>query len=280
MIHHQRQVLLRVLLTATLMTAPAVSLSFAEELPEGSSVAAKAPLSRKDGIRAFNNEYRHVQALYKAKLYSDAEKKIEELQWQLAAEDLPAGYRRKMRKRLETLASGMAERQARDDIREQKRRQKEARRGGQSPIVEAENQNDILPSPQPGPAGDQAGRFSEGVLAMKEQLARERRFLESEFQTRLAALYKRGVDRFQAQDFGAAEEIFHEVDRLSPGYKETRQYLKKAEDKREQKSMPVPVESVPASFSPERAAIISQALDLMEQNPEETLSVGKEEKNL
>lgn len=276
MIHYQWQVLLWVLLTATFMTAPAVSLSFAEELPEGSRVAVKAPLSRKDGIRAFNNEYRHVLALYKAKLYSDAEKKIEELQWQLAAEDLPAGYRSKMRKRLETLASGMAE----HGIREQKRQQKEARRGGQSPIVEAENQNEILPSPQPGPAGDQAGRFSEGVLAMKEQLARERRFLESEFQTRLAALYKRGVDRFQAQDFGAAAEIFHEVDLLSPEYKETRQYLKKAEDKSEQKSMPVPAESVSAPFPPERAAIISQALDLMEQNPEETLSVGNEEKNL
>ena len=65
------------------------------------------------------------------------------------------------------------------------------------------------------------------VLDRKIKIVREKRFLDSEFEEGVDRLYKKGVTRFGSKDYSTCRIDFEEVERLHPGYKDTRDYLKK-----------------------------------------------------
>lgn len=79
------------------------------------------------------------------------------------------------------------------------------------------------------------------IVDRKVRIIRERNFLNSEFEKGVEQIYQNGVARFAQKDYAASRMDFQEIEKLSPGFKDTREYLKKLE------KFPAPVKKAASS---------------------------------
>jgi len=96
------------------------------------------------------------------------------------------------------------------------------------------------------------------VRLYKEEMGREKKELEEEFGKRIENLYQDGIEFYNQKAYRFSLDVFNEMEKISPNYKETRAYL--AELKRYfllQRTMM----SRPSLQDPQRQQVISNALD-------------------
>lgn len=79
------------------------------------------------------------------------------------------------------------------------------------------------------------------IVDRKIRIVRERNFLNSEFEKGVEQIYQNGVARFAQKDYAASRMDFQEIEKLSPGFKDTREYLKKLQ------RFPAPVKKAASS---------------------------------
>lgn len=67
------------------------------------------------------------------------------------------------------------------------------------------------------------------IVERKVRIVRERNFLNEEFEKGVDQVYRNGVAHFDQKDYAASRMDFEEIEKLSPGFKDTRDYLRKLE---------------------------------------------------
>jgi len=201
-------------------------------------VSAPSGPSDKDIRRGIEQGYKELVRLYKSRSYESFRNKARELRSKLGDPLLPQSYKDKMERKINVLnASNEKAFEKERTAGEKKEIGKKGTDGpGEKPrgMISKEQRGeetrrirkDILerhPEYKRNPAG-----LADAVIERKIKIARERRFLKTEFDKGVGKLYDRAVSYYHAKDFNASKKDFEEVEKLSPDYKKTREYLKKA----------------------------------------------------
>lgn len=170
-------------------------------------------LSRKQNYpllkKMTNSFYREIVTLYKTKRWEELPEKIGNLKEFMREHKLPTDYRRAMDKKLKTI---------------------EQRIKAKAPAVKSAQKSKSSKPLKPAaakPAAPDAAQNSyvETLSKSKKQLRAEREALNADFAARLDALYQKAVGLYENNEYLSSQEAFAQVERLSPGYKQTPKFL-------------------------------------------------------